>query len=379
MGNPGVGATATANTISGFVIGATITNGGSGYTSAPSVTITGSGTGATATATISGGVVTGISINSAGSGYTGGATITMAPPIIPFRVDYSGGTITATYSAMPTAGRTISATYRYTTNGITGALSAGAEQWMAVSVDGVLQSSRHRVLAVPFASSSATTHDAAGKLRKEINNLNKDMALMSMLGGNSSSNFQVHDVDLSLNTVIDGASRIFRSSGTDSFSFASPRNVRYITVGNNRFAYFQINYADRESVSVNPAAVIINQHPQNKVTGYTWRWIGNSGESANVTFFTLENASKNIIIPSPDPGLENLWFYIQSINVHPADKIEVYLNGSLGNRLLNINENNLLPSDLGVLSSLTFTIKPDLNYVGNNRPQVIKAVARFTN
>ena len=38
VGNPGVGATATANTIVGFVIGATITNGGSGYTSAPAVT-----------------------------------------------------------------------------------------------------------------------------------------------------------------------------------------------------------------------------------------------------------------------------------------------------------------------------------------------------
>ncbi len=154
VGNPGVGATATATTISGFVIGATITNGGSGYTSAPSVTITGSGTGATGTATISGGVVTAINITSAGSGYAGGATITIAPPVIPFRVDYSGGTITATYSSAPTAGQTISATYRYTTSGIAGALGAGAEHWMAVSVDGVVQATRQRVLAVPFAQFS---------------------------------------------------------------------------------------------------------------------------------------------------------------------------------------------------------------------------------
>jgi hypothetical protein len=161
VGNPGVGATATANTISGFVIEATITNGGSGYTSAPSVTITGSGTGATATATISGGVVTGITINSAGSGYTGGATITIAPPVIPFRVDYSGGAITATYSTAPTAGQTISATYRYTTSGIEGALSAGAEHWMAVSVDGVVQGARQRVLAAPFAVKATRAETAA--------------------------------------------------------------------------------------------------------------------------------------------------------------------------------------------------------------------------
>jgi hypothetical protein len=167
VGNPGVGATATANTISGFVIEATITNGGSGYTSAPSVTITGSGTGATATATISGGVVTGITINSAGSGYTGGATITIAPPVIPFRVDYSGGAITATYSTAPTAGQTISATYRYTTSGIEGALSAGAEHWMAVSLDGVVQATRHRVIAVPFAQ-RAKIADVAKSLESQI-------------------------------------------------------------------------------------------------------------------------------------------------------------------------------------------------------------------
>jgi hypothetical protein len=151
VGNPGVGATATANTIVGFVIGATITNGGSGYTSEPAVTITGSGTGATATATVTDGVVTAINIVSAGSGYTGGATITIDQPVIPLRVDYSGGAITATYSSAPASGMTITATYRYGTNGITGALSSAAEQWIGMSVAGALQGSRHRLLATPFA------------------------------------------------------------------------------------------------------------------------------------------------------------------------------------------------------------------------------------
>jgi hypothetical protein len=150
-GNPGVGAAATANTTAGFVIGATITNGGSGYTSPPAVTITGLGSGAAATATLSGGVVTGITITSAGSGYNGGATISIAPPVIPFRVDYSGGSITATYSSAPTSGGAITVTYRYGTDGITGALGAATEQWMTVSVDGTVQGTRQRVLAVPFA------------------------------------------------------------------------------------------------------------------------------------------------------------------------------------------------------------------------------------
>ncbi len=75
-GNPGSQATATATIISGFVIGGAVTSGGSGYTSAPAVTITGNGTGAAATATVSNGAVTDITITSAGSGYTTGATIT---------------------------------------------------------------------------------------------------------------------------------------------------------------------------------------------------------------------------------------------------------------------------------------------------------------
>jgi hypothetical protein len=195
VGNPGVGATATANTISGFVIGATITNGGSGYTSAPSVSITGAGTGATASATLTDGVVTGITINSAGSGYTGTVTITIAPPVIPFRVDYSSGTITATYASAPTAGRAISATYRYGTGGIAGALNAGAEHWMAVSVDGVVQATRQRVLAVPFAQKShsaviATNAPIAEALADKAQSLAESAAVAAELAKvNISTNF----------------------------------------------------------------------------------------------------------------------------------------------------------------------------------------------
>jgi hypothetical protein len=165
-GNPGVGAAATANTTAGFVIGATITNGGSGYTSPPTVTISGLGNGAAATAIISDGVVTGITITNAGSGYTGGASISIAPPVIPFRVEYSAGAINATYSAAPTAGQAITATYRYGTNGITGALGGSAEHWMEVSVDGTLQGTRQRVLAVPFALKSVEATTAAALIER---------------------------------------------------------------------------------------------------------------------------------------------------------------------------------------------------------------------
>jgi hypothetical protein len=47
-----------------------ITNAGSGYSSAPTITITGDGASATATATVSGGNITAITITNTGSNYT---------------------------------------------------------------------------------------------------------------------------------------------------------------------------------------------------------------------------------------------------------------------------------------------------------------------
>jgi Lectin C-type domain len=78
-------ATATAIVYSNFVVGATITDSGCGYTNAPQVSIIGGGgSGATATATFANGVVTAINITSAGYGYTNAPLIIIAsPPFVP--------------------------------------------------------------------------------------------------------------------------------------------------------------------------------------------------------------------------------------------------------------------------------------------------------
>lgn len=78
-------ATATLSVVNGFVVGATVLDGGCGYTNAPTVLISGAGSGATATATVTDGVVSAINIISAGSGYTGTATVKIAsPPFLPW-------------------------------------------------------------------------------------------------------------------------------------------------------------------------------------------------------------------------------------------------------------------------------------------------------
>jgi len=74
-------ATATAVDNSGFITSYVVTSGGSGYTVAPTVTISGGGgSGAVATANISGGSVTSITVNNPGSGYTTTPTVIIAPP-----------------------------------------------------------------------------------------------------------------------------------------------------------------------------------------------------------------------------------------------------------------------------------------------------------
>src|ERR1017187_7545795 len=84
-------ATATAN-LGGvspnyFISYCTLNGGGNGYVTAPAVTISGGGgTGATASASMSGGVVTSVNVLTPGSGYTSAPTVTVAPP--PANISY---------------------------------------------------------------------------------------------------------------------------------------------------------------------------------------------------------------------------------------------------------------------------------------------------
>lgn len=79
---PGAGATAAASVTSGAVSAITVSNGGGGYDSSPTVSLYhNAGTGATATAVVSNGVITGINITAAGTGYT-------SPPTVEFETDH---------------------------------------------------------------------------------------------------------------------------------------------------------------------------------------------------------------------------------------------------------------------------------------------------
>lgn len=304
-GNPGVSASATANTIAGFVIGATITNGGSGYTSPPAVTISGNGTGAAATATLSGGVVTGITITSAGSGYTGSATISISPPVIPFRVEYSGGSITATYSSAPAAGAAITATYRYGTNGITGALGGAAAHWMAVSVDDVTHGVRQQVLAVPYSISARQAEEATGALAAEMAALRRDLAYA--LGGWQPVSFfkesfgaptrlipnesTVTSYPSSVSAVSESSdfSNSWAPPGTTlSYTPANPfvRSISFyasISGGTGGTFYFSFNYADGTTSKIERSDVLGPHRSE------AYRHLSNPNPSKQVASISIQN------------------------------------------------------------------------------------------
>ncbi len=118
------GATATPILAYGFVVAATVNDGGSGYVSTPGVQIIGGdGIGAVAKATVSNGMVTAITLTNAGFGYTSLPTIQIDPPpifaLLPsvvkaFRLDYSGLTPALTYQ--PQASPDLSGWINYGTN-----------------------------------------------------------------------------------------------------------------------------------------------------------------------------------------------------------------------------------------------------------------------
>ncbi|MDA7620976.1 LamG domain-containing protein, partial [Verrucomicrobia bacterium] len=87
-------ASAMAQVVNGFIVGAEIIDGGYGYTSNPDVTITGEGGfGAIATATVSAGQVIKINIQNPGFGYTGNPTIDIAAPPVPPASAYATGEV----------------------------------------------------------------------------------------------------------------------------------------------------------------------------------------------------------------------------------------------------------------------------------------------
>lgn len=101
-GGGGTGATGTAVISDGLVVGINVTSGGTGYTSAPTITLT-AGDGAVAYATVTNGVITAITVSDGGRNWVGAPRVTIGSSV------GGGATATATVAGGSVTGVTLSA------------------------------------------------------------------------------------------------------------------------------------------------------------------------------------------------------------------------------------------------------------------------------
>ena len=123
--NTATPATAVPTVFNGFLVGATLTSGGSGYTTVPAVTVNdSSGSGAIVSAAVSNGLVTSLRVQNAGSGYSSGATLTIAsPPSNAYQV-FGSSNYFAGVNSMVNPNNTFGGTFSGSGAGLTGVVKS---------------------------------------------------------------------------------------------------------------------------------------------------------------------------------------------------------------------------------------------------------------
>lgn len=119
IGGTGVGTAVLSSATVGSI---TVTNAGSNYATAPTVTLVGGGgSGATATAAVSGGVITGFTVTAAGTGYTSAPTVVLSGGYAPTGFTPTGDILLLYCGTCPSGYTTVAARDIYV---VTRALSA---------------------------------------------------------------------------------------------------------------------------------------------------------------------------------------------------------------------------------------------------------------
>jgi hypothetical protein len=136
----GSGAAATATRSGTAIASIAVTNGGTGYTDAPTVTLTGGTptTDAVLLAVISGGVVTSVSVTSGGADYSTTPTVSFTDPNAPGRLQicYADGTFTQVTSGSSAAGLSQVSSNDNTPGYLNGKLVAGTNITLTEANDG---------------------------------------------------------------------------------------------------------------------------------------------------------------------------------------------------------------------------------------------------
>jgi hypothetical protein len=187
------------------------------------------------------------------------------------------------YNGAPAGGQTITATYRYGSTGITGALSSGAEHWLELSLDGTTQAPRTRILAVPFAHQTNFAYQAHsassadGALKKQIEALTAGISDLSKIT-NSKHGITYSQLIQSENVILN----IIGLVGYHDYTYRGIRTVNFDSPGR------LIKFSTSESTVSSSTGGWLKYYYTDDTT-HQLTWTGNP-----------ENAIKLVVNPFPE-------------------------------------------------------------------------------
>ena len=151
-------ATASAVVTNGFVVGATITDGGYGYTNTPTVSLLGGGgSGAVAVAVVTGGVVVAVEILDAGGGYTNPPVVVIAPPFVPQpTIGIAPRSLLSFTGLAPGTSYQLQSLLADTWSGLGAAFNASGSTFVQY-VPGTASANSYRLIVTPVPSQASAT------------------------------------------------------------------------------------------------------------------------------------------------------------------------------------------------------------------------------
>jgi hypothetical protein len=250
------------------------------------------------------------------------------------------------------AQKTIRATYRYNTNGVADALGAGVEHWIVVSVNGVQQTTRQRVLAVPFARKAEFAANAEGALKSTLDDTGNQLRNINRVYNerfgtiysniHSSSNFTNSIIGLA---AIDPATyygiRTVNFPDGELLSHATSEGDPYNGEGWIKYTYLDGSTAQRNRPQATGTHIYENPNPTKKVVkveSYELlkNWNGPNGNKSTLKVFStlVSSITYNINITAKEimisPVLNN---YPKSISAKltysDGSTSDIFLHGWL--------------------------------------------------
>jgi hypothetical protein len=298
------------------------------------------------------------------------------------------------------------------------ALATGSQHWLQVTLDGIAQTPRERLVSVPFAMRARVADAAIGVLAEQINTLNRDIAILA--GGITSPNILTETFPTAVganNTVLLGDTTMeYRAPSYSCVSDTSYQSetvydarggytlyipaekvirgiyadfVRVNGVSGNQVAKF--NYSDGTAVETNEIAMtsttrnpiyVQNPQPAKAVTSIKVSRVASvgPGEALGTYYVTLrENFSGQLKLKIP-PEIEvksNLGVFLKTTGTTAEDSFQVRIEGTLGQISSQINAYTALPANIGTPQYIVITLAPAIS---NSEvfPTISAVVIRFT-